>query len=392
MNAPSTAERHPALLPRLASDLRPHIPLIMLGIIVGSIIGLVAYFSTTSIYEARGSFLINQLPFGLQDDTSTDSETSRQLVQSLILSVSSEGMRREVAKVVGVPDASLAFTDSDRPVSLSGSDKLRANIEITATRNSRLGVVTAQSADPDFAVKVVNAVFTKMEILNQIAGRLEQIEFRLKLNKTEADNLVQEAGSVSADRIKFETQNQVLDSYLAKKNSLENFPAFSTDATLSNLKTQLILVDSDYASLAAQSTGGDMLVGKRGELENLRGQIRDLTEGLANGLRASLQMTDAREASLEKSLNDLEESSAKLETQRTTLAKGFGDFNLPDDLAPQIDPTPAGEASVIVVVDAAYTVPRPVKPVLSIDLVLGAVLGLGIGFGISQVRLQFRPR
>jgi hypothetical protein len=384
-----THERHLPLLPRVVAATLPHAPLMIFGAILGAVAGIVIYLSSTAVHEAQGSFLINQLPFGVQDDSSNDSETSRQLVQSLILSISSEGMRHEVAQMVGVPDSNLAFTDHDRAVSLSGSDQERANIEITATRNSRLGVVSAQSADPDFAVKVVSAVFSKMEMLNQIAGRLEQIEFRLKMNKTESANLVQEAASVSSDRIKFESENQSLDAFLAGKGSLEDFPTFASDTTLSNLKTQYILVASDYASIASQSTSGAQLLGKRGELNDLADQIKEHTNGLAKGLRASLLMAKTREVSVQSTLNDLELSSAKLETERTTLAKGFGDFNMRDDIV-STDPSLAGEASVIVVVDSAYALPRLVRPVLLNDLVLGVLLGLALGFGVSQVRAQFR--
>ncbi len=381
---------HRPLLPRLLGTVLPHARLMILGMIVGTIAGLAVYKMTTKTHEARGSFLINQLPFGIQDDTSNDSETSRQLVQSLILSVSSEGMKHEVALMLNVPDASLAFTDYDRPVTLSGKDNQRANIEIIATRNSRLGTVVAQSADPEFAKKVVDAVLTKMMMLNQIAGRLEQIDSRLKLNKTEAAAIAQEAASVSIERIKFEAQNKELDAYLTSNASLDTFPAFVTDPTLSNLKTQYILVASDYASIASQSTSGAQLLGKRGELNNLRDQIDTLTSNLAKGVRASLLISQAREASLQKSLKDLEQSSADLGIASTRLAQGFGDFNLRDNLNP-IDSSMTSEASVIVEVDKAYTLPRPVKPSFALDMALGMMLGLAAGLAVSQVGTQFRP-
>jgi uncharacterized protein involved in exopolysaccharide biosynthesis len=377
-------------LPRLLAAFRPHAPWVLAGLVLGGVLGLLAYFSTATEYEARGTFLIDQLPFGVQDQVGSDPETARQLVQSLILSVSSEGMRREVAAALGVPGKSLAFTDHDRAVSLSGGDRRRANIEISATRNSRLGTVTADSADRAFAVSVVAAVLDRMQMLNQIAGRLEQIDFRLKLNSSEASNLVQELATVAADRIKYETQVAALDSYIAKKAPLDDFPAFATDATLSNLETQLILVDSDYASVAAQATAGARLAGKRGELDNLRAQIDQHTAGLARGLRASLQIAQTREASLRDHLNQLEQSSAQLESLQTALSRGFGDFSIRDDLAKVNDPQLAGEASVVVVVDPAYSPDRPVKPVLAVDLALGLLLGMALGFAFSSVRLQFR--
>jgi len=390
MEATTHPERPPLFLPKLLAVARPHLPAIGLGMALGAVLGLLLYLVSPAVYQAKGSFLINELPFGLQDDSTNDPETSRQLVQSLILSVASEGMRHDVAGLVGVADTDLSFAGHDRTVSLSGNNQQRANIEVAATRNSRLGVVTAESCDRDFAVKVVDAVFTKMKVLNQIAGRLDQIEFRIKLNKTEAANLVQELSTVSADRIKFETQDKAMEDYIAQKLPLDSFPAFAADATLSNLKTQLILVDSDYASVAAQSTSGAKLLGKRGELDNLRGQIQSHTNELAQGLRASLQIAQTRETSLRNRVSALEQSSSKLENLRTSLARGFGDFNLHEGLVGDADTGVSGEASVIVVVDPAYAVSRPVRPNLAVDLGLGLLLGLGVGFSISSVRQQFR--
>jgi len=386
-----TPFEHQSFLQRLWLICRPHLLLSVLGIFLGLVLGFLVYRLSPVVYQAKGTFLINQLPFGLGNDDSSDPETSRQMVQSLILSMSSEGMRKQVAASLGVPDRNLAYTGHDRPIALSSSQKLSANVEIASTRNSRLGSVTAEATDPAFAARVVDATLDQMEVLNKIVGRLQQIEFRLKINQTEALGLVQEIATVAADRSKFETQDAAMEDYIKNGRALEDFPAFASDATLSNLKTQRILVDSDYASLASQSTGGARLEGKHGELKNLLGQIDEHTTGLARALRASLQIDQIREEGLRRNLAALEKSNALLETLRTTLSRGIGDFNLHDDPTAKADPTLIGEASVVVVVDSAYNILKPVRPVLVIDLALGLMLGLAIGLGISFIRSQFRP-
>jgi len=116
---------------------RRNMGLIILGIIVGLIIGLIAYAVTPRVYRAKGTFMIDRLPFRIVQENMSDAETERQLVQSLILSIPGEEMRKAVATRLGVDVSDIAFTQHDRAVSLSSSNPHSANIEVTATRNSR---------------------------------------------------------------------------------------------------------------------------------------------------------------------------------------------------------------------------------------------------------------
>ncbi len=371
--------------------IRKNIGLFCLGILIGLLIGLVAYWATPKVYRAKGTFLIDRLPFRIVQDNSGDAETERQLVQSLILSIPGEEMRNAVAARVGVDPTDIAFTQHDRSVSFSSDHPLCANIEVTATRNSRLGVVTAESSDPEFATKVVNAVFSEVEVINKIAGRLMQIQSRLKLGQTESENLVQALAAVSAERIKYKEQNDSLDEFLAKKNPPQAFPAFSDDATLNNLKTQLILVSSEYDALAAQDTFGGKLAGKKAELDGLRLQVQRHINGLVAGLRLSLQIAGTREASFKKDLDDVQQQSASFETLAAQLAKGIGDFRLREELIKEGDASLVSEASVIVVVDPAYTMRIPVRPSLPLDFGFGLLFGFALGGGMAYLRTQLRP-
>ncbi len=376
--------------PVIFQTIRPHLLWMVLGLILGVAVGFLLQDLTDPVYDAKGSFLINQLPFGKQQEAANDPETERQIVQSLIESAAGEGMHHEVARLLGVSDGDVAFADHDLSLKLARG-KLTANIDVSASRNSRLGNVTVESCDKEFAVKVVKAVFEKMAILNKIAGRLRQIEFRLTLNQTEAASVVQELSSISADRIKYQHQNDMLEAFLGQKGELENFPAFDADATLSNLKTQMILVQSEYAAMAAQSSSGERLLGKKGELDNLRTQIRTYTDSLAKALHASLKITQERETSLRDHLAQVQKQNSQLEGFRAALYEGFGDFTLRDDITLDGDRSDQ-EMSVIVVVDRAYAVAKPVRPVLSVNLALGIVFGMGLGLFISTVLQVMRPR
>jgi uncharacterized protein involved in exopolysaccharide biosynthesis len=382
----------PSPLQTFLNLVRRNIGLICLGVLVGVLMGLVAYATTPKVYRAKGTFLIDRLPFRITQEGMSDAETERQLVQSLILGIPGEELRKAVAARLGVGPSDIAFAQHDRTITLSGSHPFQANIEITATRNSRLGVVTAESSDPEFATRVVNAIFSEMEVINQIAGRLLQIQSRLKLEQTESENLIQALGAVSSDRIKYEEQNQSLDRFLADKNPPEAFPAFNEDATLNNLKTQLILVSSEYDALAVQDTFGAKLAGKKAELVGLRLQIQKHVDGLVAALRTALQIARSREASFKKDLDAVQQQGAALETLSAQLAKGVGDFKLRGDLIANGDASLVSEASVIVVVDPAYTMNTPVRPSLALDVGFGLCFGLALGVGVAFLCSQLRPR
>ena len=382
----------PSPLQAFINLVRKNIGLICLGLLVGLFLGLGAYIVTPKVYQAKGTFLIDRLPFRIVQDGMSDAETERQLVQSLILSIPGEEMRKAVAARVGVAPTDIAFAQHNRSLALSKSHPLCANIDITAVRNSRLGIVTAESSDPEFATKVVNAVFSEIEVINQIAGRLLQIQSRLKLGQTQSENLIQALAAVSADRIKYEEQNQSLDQFLADKNPPEAFPAFNDDATLNNLKTQLILVSSEYDALAVQDTFGAKLAGKRAELDGLRMQIKRHIDGLVAGLRTALQIARTREAAFKKDLDAVQQQSASFATLSAQLAKGIGDFKLREDLIANGDASLVSEASVIVVVGPAYTISTPARPSLVLDLGFGICFGLALGTGVAFLRAQLRPR
>jgi uncharacterized protein involved in exopolysaccharide biosynthesis len=391
-STPSDILFGPSPLQAFLNLIRKNIGLVCLGLLLGLLMGLVAYAITPKVYRAKGTFLIDRLPFRIVQEGMSDAETERQLVQSLILSIPGEELRTAVATRLGVGPSDIAFAQHDHTIALSSHHPFQANVEITATRNSRLGVVTAESSDPEFATKIVHAIFSEMEVINQIAGRLLQIQSRLKLEQTESENLIQALGAVSADRIKYEEQNQSLDQFLADKNPPEAFPAFNEDATLNNLKTQMILVSSEYDALAVQDTFGAKLAGKKAELTGLRLQIQKHVGGLVAALRTALQIARSREASFKKDLDAVQQQSAALETLSAQLAKGVGDFKLREELIANGNASLVSEASVIVVVDPAYTMRTPVRPSLTLDFGFGLCFGLALGIGVAFFRAQLKPR
>jgi len=380
-----------ALLQNIRFILRQEARFLLGCIAAGLVIGLSIDLLTPTVYRAQGTFLVDEVPFTTLTQQSGDGETTRQLVESLILSIPGEEMRKAVAAKLGVHENDLSFTQHDPPVSMRGN-KEKANIEVTATRNSRLGQIAAESPDPKFAVGVINEILQQISVINRIAGRMDRIEARLKFELASSDSLVQQLTEATGQRLKLEKEVQSLDQYSAANQALDAFPVFATDATLNNLKTQLILVQSEYDSIAANSTSGNSLSGKRAELDSLRQQIGRHADDLAASLRASLQIATRNETSLRDDLSKRQDDMTALQTERSQMAKGFGDFGTRSRLIADSDNGQETEANVIVVVDSAFAPKRPVRPRMELDLFLGLLFGLGLGAGGVLLRFRFDHR
>ncbi len=226
----------------------------LVGVSIGLLLGFVMYLATPRTYQAKGTFLVDQLPFTTTTETANDPETSREMVQSLILSIPGREIKRAIALRLRVLPSALSFNDKERAISLRGFDSSRANIKVAATRNSRLGTITVESCNPEFATKVVNTLFDEILTMNTLAGRLAEVQSQLTLTRGTSAKLVDTLATVTSERVRLEEEVRELDAYTAKKLPLAEFSAFSNDTTINNLKTQLNFVESEYYSLATYST------------------------------------------------------------------------------------------------------------------------------------------
>jgi hypothetical protein len=351
------------------------------GLILGLLLSIILYWSTPTTYEVKGTFMVDQLPFRLAQ-SSTDAETERQLVQTLITSLASEDMKRAVETRLALPPLKIAFTDRERKVKLGTPQT--ANIKITSTKNSRIAVMMATSADPRFAADVINAVFAELEIYNQIAGELSYIQGQLKLTRDRAERLLQDFVTVTGERIKLEKQSQQLDDYLSKGESVLTFPAFADDPTLNNLKTQLMLISSEYAAIAVNSTRGQRLESKRAEVKSLQSQTAAHANNLAAALKSSYDISVTREAGMRSDMKEAEKLVSTLEKRRSELSRGFSDYLLRASLAKTLDPLT--QSSVIVIIDRAYPTKRPAGPSFPLFLILGILFGVGCGGTVGVMR------
>lgn len=256
------------------------------------------------VYESRAKFTINQLPFEL-DDRAIDAETQRQMVQTLILGISSERMQQAVAQKLQVKPQDISFREFEPSLSLQTRQR-RANVRVTAVRNSRMGMIRVQSQDPEFAAQVANAIMEESKILNVIGAQLTEFRRSRQIHRTQLDLLNQKFAEEQIQDSKAKEQLEELNRYVQEGKPLEYFPAFEQDATLNNLKTQLMLVESEYKRVASQSTRGSRLEGKAAEVAALKAQMEAHAKNLAVSLRSKSENLDANRLKMEHELRDAE--------------------------------------------------------------------------------------
>ena len=359
--------------------------ILLLGPLAGLVLGLIAQGLMTTVYQGRGSFVVNDLPFG-ETTRSSDAETQRVLVDTVILSIPNADMLRAVEQRLGVPHDRISFSDVDLPVSLRGRIPA-ANVRIEEPHNSRIGIIDATSQSPQFAADVVNAILAELLRFNKIGGKIQNVKLRLSFAKDKADGLLKQLVVLSGERIKLERENSELNDYTKRGFPLQSFPSFNDDATLNNLKTQLILVQSEYDRIASYTTRGELLDGKKSELDGLKKQIARHSDSLAAALRSQLEISSTQEKNIQAEVKETQDQLQTLQQLNAKLEQSFADPSLMAQLATaDVDDVPDSSSNIIVIVDSATPQYRPVSPKLWLNLLLGGFFGVALAAGIAALR------
>ena len=349
---------------------------ILAGLVGGLILGILVQLFTRPVYEAEAKFTINQLPFDLEKG-SIDAETQRQIVQTLILSLSSDRVEQGVIRKLGVAEDRIAFRDIEKAVSLYSAE-VRANVRIAPVRNTRMGLIRVQSQNHDFAVEVANAVLGEGQILNVIGAQLVEYQRIRAMQKEQFDILNRQYADLQIEAAKIREQIDLLKQYIGEGKPLEYFPSFEADPTLNNLKTQLILVQSEYDRIATQSTRGPRLQGKAAEVDGLKSQIAEHAKKLETSLRSRGESLEIR---CQQMVRDLEEMRKKMDQADRDGARILDAMANPAGAQVTTSSETSKEISsnVLVVLDYAHANHRPVRPILVLNLIAGGVFGISVG-------------
>jgi uncharacterized protein involved in exopolysaccharide biosynthesis len=367
---------HEAGLDDVFIYLRRNTPSILAGLAAGLLVGILIQLFTRPVYEAEAKFTINQLPFDLEKGT-IDAETQRQIVQTLILSLSSDKVEQGVIRKLGIPPERIAFRDIEKSVSLYSSET-RANVRISPVRNTRMGLIRVQSQSPEFAVEVANAVIGEGQILNVIGAQLVEYQRIRAMQKDQFDVLNRQYADLQIEAAKVREQVALLLQYIGEGKPLEYFPSFEADPTLNNLKTQLMLVQSEYDRIATQSTRGPRLQGKAAEVDGLKSQIVGHSKKLETSLRSRGESLEIR---CQQMVRDLEEMRRNMDQTDRKGAKILDAMANPtgSQVTTRSETSKEISSNVLVVLDYAHANHRPVRPILWLNLIAGGVFGISAG-------------
>ncbi len=305
-------------------------------------------------------FIVNELPY-YDQQLAPNADAEQPLIETLIQSIPSRDMHEEVAKQLGISPRRISFTELDLPLKLTGPQS-EANIRVVSSDKSRMGEIVATSQSPEFASTVANAILDELQLFNLVGGRLKNLRLSMDLTKATLDSTVKQLVDASSQRIKLEQENAELENHVKQGMPLAAFPAFAQDGTLNNLKTQLILVESEYDSLSATATRGQRLIGKRAELSGLRQQLQAHVARLAGSLRSEYEITKTQERNIER---DVKASKDKLDTMAEEAARLSQSLSNPAAMRAIVaehSSAPAGPANVIVTIDRAAPRPSPSGP------------------------------
>ena len=308
------------------------------------------------------------------------------------MSILSHDMRADVARQLGVLPKQIAFANLDLPLKLVGRVR-QANIRVDSTDKSRMGEIIATSQSPEFAAAVANAILDNLQLFNRVGGRLKNLRLDMDLAKARLDGIVKELVDLSSKRSKLEEENAELDDRVRRGQSLRALPSFAQDATLNNLKTQLILVESQYSGLASTATRGSRLDAKRAEVKNLTEQVEDYVQRLARALRSAYAIARTQQESVETDIKDSKAKLDRMAEESARLAQTLSSPAAMRAIAAEADAAPQGPmANVIVPIDRAAPKIKPTRPKLWLNLLLGGVFGAGLGTGVVSLRVLLDTR
>jgi hypothetical protein len=227
-------------------------------------------------------------------------------------------------------------------------------------------------------VGVANAVLGEGQILNVIGAQLLEYQRIQEMQKDQFDVLNRQYADLQIEAAKIREQIDLLKQYIGEGKPLEYFPSFEADPTLNNLKTQLMLVQSEYDRIATQSTRGPRLQGKAAEVDGLKSQIAGHSKKLETSLRSRGESLEIR---CQQMVRDLEEMRKNMDQADRKGAKILDALANPTGSQVKTPSERSKEISsnVLVVLDYAHADHRPVRPILWLNLIAGGVLGMSVG-------------
>ncbi|MCC7043665.1 MAG: polysaccharide biosynthesis tyrosine autokinase [Acidobacteria bacterium] len=327
----------------------------------------------------------------------------------------------------------LAVSPGDSPTSPESArlaaltDRVQGGVAVVPVRSSRLVDLKFRSPDPEFAARVVNlhaaqyieqSLEFRVEATTQtnawLNTQLEQQrllveeserrlqEYKEQNNATSVDEkqniVVQKLNALNdqvvqarIERMNLEVQVNAVAERQARGESLESFPAVLASPVVQKLRADIVARESERARLGTQY--GPAYPAMRDLASQIATANRDLAleiEKVVSGIRAEFQTARAREQALQQSLDSQQRESLGLDRKMLDYAalerEAQSNRQLYENLLTRAKETgAAGEyrGTSIQVLDRAEVPVAPVLPRTQRDLMLAALGGLLLAFGLA---------
>jgi len=257
------------------------------------------------------------------------------------------------------------------------------------------------------------------EKLNPLRQQLEQSEQKLisfKENEEaflvgdqdknviteQVNTLTTEYARAKAERIKLETKIAALQGVDVSSLSRATLPDVLQDPTIQRLKGQLDGLEVELADkLRTYKSGHPVIKELRSRIASVSERIRQQIQTIVKGLRTDYRIKKAREASLYRALQQLRDQAINLSKQNLEYEKLQHEYEQNKAFYEQMlrrsketDISASAALNNVRVIDPAEPPKGPYSPnpprVLSLSLILGLFLGVGLVFGLDFIDQTIR--
>jgi Mrp family chromosome partitioning ATPase len=343
-------------------------------------IDVLLFEKATRVYNCRGEFVVDESPFEFTSNGGEDD--SRLLLQSIISSIQSEDMRDIIAQRLNIPPNHISFLGFDgKAQKLDQPDEV--NIDVTSQRTSRVAMVEADTNNPAFGAKTVEAVLDELLALNQLGGRINAADQRIKVANDQIQQYAQEVSVAQNEMIALRQKFDGIKTHLQAGGSLETSPAFADDAALLELVKKRIEAEAAYHSQAQVSVRGEQLVALKGQLDDVLQQIDSYLNDRRIGLESSYNEALANVTAIQANLKEQNDILNSATSEKAQLKEAIGNAKLRRQLG-LFNGGSQSQSGVIVILDQGRPALWPSKPnpllYGAIGLVLAGVLAPALMF------------
>jgi succinoglycan biosynthesis transport protein ExoP len=301
-------------------------------------------------------------------------------------------------------------------------DSLLQGVTVSPIRQSRLVDVSFSHADPNFAALVVNTLarsYIELSLEFNFAASQEasvwlkkkQTEAREKLEESEAKlnkykrdhNIVtmedkenitaQKLEQLNKELVTAQTRRMESETRFKEINKGKPIPQVINNPLIQTLKTQEAKIIAEHSELSRKfGEGHPRMIQLTNELSATRGKIAQETAQVTQSIQNEYHMAQLQEQNLKAALNaqkmDTQDMDERSIQYRMLLRDVETNRALYENMLKSLKTTTASEntpATNIHIVYPASVPDNPVSPRKSRNILLGGLLGLVLGAGLSMV-------